>query len=188
MFFHKERFCEKCHISIAKKEMCTFDYSLQGRNKEGNKIHLCQSCAREELIENFREHTQKAVIIPPDSKYDAYVFYSFQALIDGEKHSINKEITLKSIYNIKSFLPKENEKCSCCSNHAKYTWCTLDIFDNAIPWNLDINLAEKENCIHLCKACFLDCLNKSISNKSLILRAIYPMINEEEGYYTPWMS
>lgn len=114
--------------------MCTFDYSLQGRNKTGRKISLCQDCCLKELAANLREHTQKAVIVQPSSNYDAYVFYSFKMLIDGAKHSINRETELKSDKDIMSFLPNNGEKCSCCSNPAIYTWCTLNLFKHYDPY------------------------------------------------------
>lgn len=187
MLFHKELFCERCHIPISKKNMCTFDYSLQGRNKDGKEINLCQDCGLKELATNLQNHSQKAIIIQPSTKYDAYAFYSFNMLMGGSKYSINKDVEMKSTEDIKSFLPKDDEKCNFCHNHAHYTWCTIDIYDDKNPCCMNINFAEKKNCIYLCTDCLINLLRKKIQTENINFRAIYPMVTNEDGYYTPWM-
>ena len=186
MFFHKELFCEKCHAPINKKNICTFDYSLQRRNKTGRKISLCQDCCLKELAANLRKHSQKAVIIQPTGKYDTYAFYSFKMLSEGVGHSMDKDTILKYIQDIESFLPKDNEECNRCSSHASYTWCTMNIYSKDNPSYMYINLAEKKDCIYLCTDCLINLLRKKIQTENIHFREIYPMVDDEAGFYTPW--
>ena len=189
MFFHKELFCEKCHTPIDKKNMCTFDYSTLGRNKDGKPINLCQECCTKELMDNLQIHTQKAVIVQPTDKYNAYVFYSFQLFIEEAKYSMNREKAMKPTRDIMSFLPSDEERCSYCSNPATYTWCTLNLFRHCDPYggSFHINLEEKKNCVYLCKDCLINLLSKKIKEDNIHFRAIYPMVNDEIGYFTPWL-
>ncbi len=187
MFFHKELFCEKCHAPIGKKEMCIFDYSFQGRNKEGKKIYLCQDCCIKELYDNLRKHSSKAVIIQPSNKYDAFTFYSFEMLSKGIEHSINKKVILKYLKDIESFLPKDGERCSNCGKEANYTWCTMNIYSKNNPSCMDINLQEKENAAFLCTDCLVKSLIQRIKAQKIIFKAIYPMIDNVTGFFTPWL-
>ena len=80
VFFNRELFCEKCHLPVNKKDICTLDYSLQRRNKDGKAIQLCQNCCLNELAVNLRKHDSKAVIIQPSDQwlsYEKLLYYDF---------------------------------------------------------------------------------------------------------------
>lgn len=187
MFFNRELFCEKCHLPVNKKDICTFDYSLQRRNKDGKAIQLCQDCCLNELADNLRKHDSKAVIIQPSDQYNAYAFYSFKVLSAKAEHSINKAMELKYIQDVSSFLPEDGAMCNCCSNAAKYTWCTMNIYNEGNPESMDINLSEKQNRVYLCTDCLIKLLMGKIRDQGIAFRAIYPVVDNETGFYTPWV-
>lgn len=186
MFFSKRFFCEKCHAPIDKKSMCTFDYSLQGKNKDANAIRLCQNCCLKEFADNFRQHTQKAVIIQPSSKFNSYAFYNFKELLGKSKHSINGYRDVELIENMKRLLPNDETKCSLCSSRANYTYCPLDIFYEDSPYDWEINMTEKGQCTYLCPNCLIELLLSSVEKGIINFNAVFPMVNDEIGFYTPW--
>lgn len=182
MLFKKEIACEECNSAITPKNICTIDYSRQGRIRHGIKIILCQKCGINKIINSFQEYTQKAVVIQPSSKYNTYAFYSFQELTSASKKSLTKFVDEEYIKDIEKLLPKDGDKCELCSNNANYSWCTINIY-NGTPFNMDINKSEKP--ILVCKNCLSKLFADKIISDNISFQVVFPMI-DEIGFYTPW--
>lgn len=177
MFNSKEIDCEICKAKTNKKKICTFDYSRQGRIKQGETLKICQKCCLNKLVEGIKQNVNKAIIIQPENEFNTYTFYSFNDLLDGKKQD-------KFIDDLKSFLPEEHKKCNYCNNIAYYTWCSLGIiYDD--PYSMEVNLDEKIKSIYVCKDCLIELLKKRVEDQNIQFRYVYPIV-DEVGYYTPW--
>jgi len=63
----------------------------------------------------------------------------------------------------------------------------MSIYNEGNPESMDIHLSEKRNCIYLCAECLMKLLMEKIRDQGIAFRAIYPMIDHETGFYTPWV-
>lgn len=183
---HQELRCERCGRPVNKKDSCVFDYTLQGRNKDAAAVRLCQDCCFTELEMNLRSYPQKAVVVQPSAKHNAYAFYTFQVLREGDKHSIGKDDKLQQIEDLESLLPKDGTKCAVCSREANIIWCPANLFKGCDPCSAYLNLYERANCVPLCTECMIREFRKKVEEEQIRFNWIYPRIDGRVGYYTPW--
>lgn len=186
--FRKKTVCEKCGAAISEKESCLFDYSHNGKNKGQKAIRLCRDCYIDELEDNLRSHPKKAVIIQPSPKCNGYLFYSFRDYLAIPSTSIfpsRRKCETEFPEKLRNLLPQDGEKCSACSGTASYTWCTMNLFQNGNPWDLNLNPDEKT--VHLCTDCLVDLLRRKVKESDVRLSAVHPMTDDEDGCFTPWM-
>lgn len=99
--FKKEAECAKCRLLLPKKHLGTFDTTHQGKRKEGEKLLLCPSCMVEALIKQFLYFHEKAVVVYPSKKFNAYVFYQFKELENNTRSSIASDIYMGSIGTVR---------------------------------------------------------------------------------------
>lgn len=169
--FNKEIECEQCNLTKPKKQIGIYDTSHQGRRKDGKKFKFCNDCMVGMLIKQLRENEEKAVIIYPTKKYNAYVFYQF----NGNDNFLN---------DMETFLPPEYAECNLCGNQAFYTWSPLDIvYNNPYEWKVDFD--KQSECIYLCKECLITQFHQKLMNENVKFDAIYPPIGGR-GLCTPW--
>lgn len=185
MLFHKTAVCEKCGLEVQKKEVCTVDYSRQGRIRGQQVFRLCRQCGEEELAGILRGNRQKTIVASPSEKFNAFVYYSFREYFVSSGRSMTEE-ELKKTEAARQFLPENGAVCSRCGRDAVYTWCTLNFFREGDPFSAEINPEEKAGAVCFCPDCLAEIFLNTLHEKHIYLRYIYPMGTPEEGIYTPW--
>jgi hypothetical protein len=184
-FIKKQIICEKCGKEVDKKELGIYDASHQGRIKSGQKLKLCKRCLVNSLVENIKEFDGKAVIIKPSSRYNAYVYYQLEELKKSSGFARNKDWEDSLTNDMSSLLPLDIDKCCSCKNSAQFTFCTLDIFNGANPYNWEVSMNRENEKSYMCKDCLLNVLIKEFNNEGINISAVYP-ITKGDGFLTPW--
>ena len=184
MLFNRNVTCEKCNALTNKNNICTFDFSRQGRNRQGIRTRVCQKCCVVKLVEEFNNYDRIAVVVQPSKGYNAYAFYSFNELNETSEKSVNKNKDTKFIEEMKRLLPQNDVKCNFCEEKAVYSWCPTDIFKDT-PFSMEVNETIKGNLIYVCKNCLINLFQKKMKEDNICLRQVFPMV-DEVGFYTPW--
>lgn len=184
-FLNKKVSCEKCGKEVDKKHITIVDTSHQGRIKSGNRHYFCKECSKYVLIKYISGYKGKAIIIEPSVRYNAYVYYHFDKLKKNTAHSLDKKREKTEIENFMKLLPEEEQKCSHCKNLAQFTFCPIEIFRDADPYNWDIDTSDAVKKEYLCNKCAINRLSNCIFNQDIAFDAIYPNM-KGEGFFTPW--
>lgn len=133
-------------------------------------------CAMDSFYRSLIEAKAKAVVIRPEEKYNAVIYYEFNrinALDDNEEFSSC----------MKNALPKDGQACQECGEEAFYTWCSLDIICNDIlNWEPFTDDFERT---YLCKECLVKAMKQKLEEDNIRLSAIGPAYGGE-GFYSPW--
>jgi len=183
MFFsNTEVTCEECKACFPKKNMCIYDSTRQGRMKNERKMNLCQKCA---LIRLFKSFNNKTIIVHPLKKYNAYVYYSFNELLPSSWDATNKDRDIKFVSALRKLIPPDSAVCNCCTDHASFTWCSPEVFDNN-PFKTEISPEEDFEAVYLCRECLIKSFSGIVQSENISFSAISPPAIDGEGYYTPW--
>jgi len=181
-FWNKELTCEECNVSFPKKQICVYDSTRQGRVKNEIKLNLCQKCA---LIYLFKSFNKKTIILHPLKNHNAYTYYDLDELLRSSRTSIHKDRFTKFVSALRKLIPPDSAVCNCCTDHASFTWCSPEVFDNN-PYNTEISPEEDFEAVYLCKECLIKLFSGIVKSEDISFSAILPPAIDGDGYYTPW--
>jgi len=183
--FIKESKCEKCGISIPKKDLAEYDTTHQGQNKYGNIKKVCNSCLMEMFYDSLKSFNETAVVISPIQGMNAYVTYNFDKLLNTKQSSHTMEENNKKFINeLIELLPQNNTKCSCCEDKATYTWCSSELLNND-PFSWEINRYSGLEPIYLCKKCLINKFKEEMEKENIRFELIYPPL-KGDGFICSW--
>ena len=173
--FKRESNCEKCQMVFQKKELNFFDSTIRGDRFGGEKLHLCQNCFIEMVSEYFKNYRNKAVVVYPIKKYNAYQFYSMK---DLKKWNFSE----KFIENVKQLLSSMSSECDECKRKANFIWCSPEIY-NDDPFSGKIDISKPFEKRFLCGNCLSEEFAKKICENNLHFDEFFPPI-DFDGFCT----
>ena len=181
-FLKKEVECTRCGTLVLKKLSGKVYSTHQGRLKDGDIQMICNECLLNSMTDYFINFSEKAVIVYPSAKYNACVFYQVKYMKD--QNSKNHD-TIVFLDGIKSLLPPAETTCASCKEIAQYSWCCMDMYPNADPFNWYFNEDGDPECKYLCKACLVSSFRSTVVENDIIIEFVMPLY-VGEGLCSPW--
>lgn len=183
--FRKEHTCEKCGIVFQKSGLAVYDSTHQGKNRNGYSMKVCGNCILDMFYEDIRSFNDLAIVISPIKKFNAFVTYDFETLLNARQNSRSSKLSNDKFVNgLKDLLPLTNTKCSDCGNVASFTWCSPEIVRND-PFTWELRNDSEFQHKYLCKECMIREFGKVIKEGDIKLEFIYPPI-KGDGLLCSW--
>lgn len=180
--FNKEVICEKCGKLMLKKERAVYDTTQEGDNNKGQVLKVCHSCLMEMFFRDLREFDESLVVVGAVKKFNAYVCYHFDRLLNVKGTSKMDEDNNKLVDDMKALFPPDGTKCSRCDKKAVHTWCSFGLLNND-PFTWEVNKEAVSE--YLCSECLIEVFQKKLEEEDIELKIIYPPI-KGLGFMCSW--
>lgn len=176
--------CQRCGVTIEKKQENIFDSTIRGKKKDGETLTLCGNCLMEKFGESLARFKFRAVVVYPqnnmgwnNSDANAYQFYTLKEMSDYHW-------TDDYIAALHDLLPPAGTRCSTCGAAASFTWVSPKMYFN--DWSSSkINTKEKYEKTFVCGRCLLQEFRKKFLENHLKFDEFLPPV-DGDSFGTPF--
>jgi len=190
----KPTICERCGVTLEKKQVNFYDSSLRGARHDGETLKLCRNCLIEKFDESLARFKFRAVMVYPMagtgwfSKTNAYHFFTWEEMRENHGYSKSGETRWPEDYivSLTGLLPPAGTRCSLCGDAALFTWVSPEIYFN--DWSsAKVNKDGKYEKTFVCRKCLLREFRKKIIENDLIFDEFLPPV-DGDSFGTPTES